>query len=399
MEQSFFQKLKRVKFFDLLNLFFFIVAIPFAVVIKLRHKNIWLFSDCPNEARDNAYWLFRFSSKQLDHPELLFALKKTSPDYTKVKQYGRVIEYGSFFHWVYYLAAKNVISSQKACGPNPTICYLLDRLRLMHFNKVFLQHGIIKDDISFLYYKYTNIRLFTCSTKREYDYVKKHYGYPSQNVKLLGLCRFDNLHSFTKQDNLILIMPTWRKWLSHPTGKYTYKDLHTLFLQSDYYDKWNKFLNNPNLGKTLVANNLKAVFYLHREAQKYTDYFKSSSPNVFIMRFPEDDVQDLLKKASVLITDYSSVAMDFAYMGKALIYYQFDQLEFRNKHLPEGYFNYENDGFGPVVTYENQLLEKLQILIDNSWKDDEIYKKRRKDFFTLNDDNNCLRTYEAIKKI
>ena len=46
----------------------------------------------------------------------------------------------------------------------------------------------------------------------------------------------------------------------------------------------------------------------------------------------------------------SSVAFDFAYLGKPVIYAQFDKEEFYEKHdYKAGYFNYERDGFGEVV--------------------------------------------------
>ena len=36
--------------------------------------------------------------------------------------------------------------------------------------------------------------------------------------------------------------------------------------------------------------------------------------------------------------------MDVAYRKRPIIYYQFDNEEFRKVHLSEGYFKYENDG-------------------------------------------------------
>ena len=60
------------------------------------------------------------------------------------------------------------------------------------------------------------------------------------------------------------------------------------------------------------------------------------------------DVQDLLKRSKILITDYSSVFYDFAYMKKEVIYYQFDYNDFFKKHYEIGNFNFEKNGFGPI---------------------------------------------------
>ena len=399
MNQSLWQKLKRVKLLDLCHIALFLIAIPIALIYRMRHRNIWLFCDLPGEARDNGYWLFRYVREK--HPELdaIFAINSTSPDYMKVAVFGKTVPFGSYRHWILYLSAKHVISSQKASGPNASVCYVLERFRLFRGNKIFLQHGIIKDNISFLYYKYTNIRLFTCSTEAEFQYVKEHYGYPNGHVQLLGLCRFDELLKPSCTENTLLIIPTWRKWLSHPTEGTHKQDLENGFLNSSFYQNWNGLLNSDTFSQMLEYHNWNAVFYLHREMQKYSKHLQSSSSRIRIGTFPEFEVQSLLKQSKLLVTDYSSVAMDFALLNKPLCYYQFDYEDFRKRHLEEGYFNYIDDGFGPVCKNEQELLNTISKYISETFSEDSIYQYRRDMFFTLRDCNNCKRTYEAIVKI
>ena len=57
----------------------------------------------------------------------------------------------------------------------------------------------------------------------------------------------------------------------------------------------------------------------------------------------EIDIQNLLKDSALMITDYSSVFMDFAYMEKPEIYFQFDEDQFRSTHYAKGYFDYKKD--------------------------------------------------------
>ena len=137
------------------------------------------------------------------------------------------------------------------------------------------------------------------------------------------------------------------------------------------------------------------VFYLHREAQKYTHLFESLHPRVEIAAFPETDVQQLLKESKVMITDYSSVAMDFALMDKPVIYYQFDQEEFREKHLAKGYYDYYQDGFGPICVSEKELLESIEKAVRG--EEELMYAKRRETFFTLKDCNNCQKHHQEKK--
>ncbi len=397
MNQSLWQKFKRVKWVDFIHIIIFVFAIPVSWFYRMKHKELWLICDLKGEARDNGFWFFEYMKK--NHPEIetIFAIDVNSPDYEKVSALGECVQFGSFRHWVMYLSAQHIISSQKASGPNATVCYVLDRFRLIKGNKIFLQHGIIKDDISFLYYKYTKIRMFTCSTQREYEFVRDYYGYPQGHVQLLGLCRFDELLKPNETKKQIVVMPTWRKWLSHPTEGISSKDLEDEFKKSLYYKKWSQFLQNQEWSTFLEEEDWTVVFYLHREAQKYTHLFASLHPRVEIAAFPETDVQQLLKESKVMITDYSSVAMDFALMDKPVIYYQFDQEEFREKHLAKGYYDYYQDGFGPICVSEKELLESIEKAVRG--EEELMYAKRRETFFTLKDCNNCQRTYEAIKRI
>ena len=297
------------------------------------------------------------------------------------------------------MCAKNVISSQKAAGPNAAICYILDRFRFTRGNHIFLQHGIIKDDISYLHYKYTNIRLFACSTQRELEYVRKVYGYPPDYIQLLGLCRFDQLIASKEVPGELLIMPTWRKWLSHPTEGIAKHNLEQNFLLSDYYLKWMNLLNCPTFIHLIEHFNIHVIFYLHREAQKFSKFFSSSCPQIEIGTFPKHDVQTLLKNAQLLITDYSSVAMDFAFMGKPLFYYQFDYSEYRKRHLAEGYFDYTADGFGPVCYDYETTVQSIIDAIKRDCEMSEEYKKRVDNFYYKTDTDNCKRVYEAILAI
>ena len=100
----------------------------------------------------------------------------------------------------------------------------------------------------------------------------------------------------------------------------------------------------------------------------------------------------------MIITDYSSISMDFAYQSKPVIYYQFDQEKFFKAHQPSGYFDYYRDGFGPVCHNSKEVLKSLKEACEDKFKLQERYKARIDNFFILRDNNNCERNYAAIKK-
>jgi len=108
------------------------------------------------------------------------------------------------------------------------------------------------------------------------------------------------------------------------------------------------------------------------------------------------DLQYLLKSSAVMITDYSSVAFDFAYMNKPLLYFQFDYDKFREGHYQEGYFSYEKNGFGPVCYDVEHLTEEFCRIVENEMEIENKYSNKIKEFFEYRDKENCKRTYEAI---
>ena len=99
-----------------------------------------------------------------------------------------------------------------------------------------------------------------------------------------------------------------------------------------------------------------------------------------------------------MITDYSSVFFDFAYMEKPVIYYQFDYDMYRKNHYCEGYFNYKKDGFGKVLNNEKDVINEINNYINNNYKLDKKQLNKINNFFTYKDNNNCKRIYDEIVK-
>lgn len=399
MNQTFFQKLQRVHGEDLVHILLFLFAIPFALICRWRYGEFWLICENKEEARDNGYWLYRYIKE--NHPEkrVIYAISKKSPDYLKVKQLGEVVDYGSFSHWVLYLAAAKNISSQKGGKPNAAVCHVLEVSGLLKNTRIFLQHGVIMNDLEFLHYKNTRMRMFMCTAEREYEYVKSKFGYPENWVQCPGICRYDNLIDCSQGKRVLLVMPTWRNWISKPTSKSKIIEKSESFTETEYFRAWNDFLCSSELGELLEKNDYRLIFYLHRDMQKYQDKFGHTSDRIEMAGWPEADVQDLLKTSNILVTDYSSVAMDFGYLNKPLLYYQFDYERFRKGQYAEGYFSYQDDGFGPVCEDQNSLMKELRILFQNDLEDDRMYAERRENFFKIHDQMNCRRNYECIDSI
>ena len=348
------------------------------------------------EARDNGYWLFKYLCGQEPQVDAVYVIDRSSPDFRKVARLGKeTIPWGGIRHWAYYLAAENNISSQKDGKPNAALCYLLEVYEIRQNRRVFLQHGIIHNDNEFLHYKNTKMGLFVCGAKPEYDFVKNAFGYPEGSVRYLGLARFDGLYGF-RQENFVLVMPTWRKNIATPAHFSKHFDSETKFKGTVYYKRWHSLLTDEKLREELRSKGCRLVFYPHPNMQRFLDIFREDCNEVEFCDWHSSDVQDLLRRAAFLITDYSSVAMDFAYMGKPLLYYQFDLKDFRQNQYAKGYFDYRLDGFGPVCRTQVEVREAIEKWMLRQ-RIEGLYIAREQRFFELHDQNNCMRNYKAIR--
>ena len=392
--------LKYLKLKDIVAIFIFILVLPISLIYKLYlkmvKKEIWLICETKDTATDNGYHLYKYIRTK--HPEVncYYAIDKKCNDYNKIKDYGNIIQYESIKHWIYYLVASKNISTQKSGNPNPPLFYFLQVYGLLKNKRIFLQHGITINDSNWMYYRNTKFSLITCGAKKEYEFIKEKFGYPQENVKYLGFPRFDNLIDSSQENRQIVIMPTWRNWLGRDTN---FLKKTENFQNTEYFERYNSLINNKEFIEFIEKNNITVYFYPHRNMQKYVNEFKSECENIKIVTNQQSDIQSLFCESNLMITDYSSVGMDFAYMKKPIIYYQFDIEKFRKLQLQEGYFDYKNDGFGKVIETEKELISEIKNIFYSNFKIEKEYLDKIECFFERNDRENCKRNFEAIKNI
>ncbi len=391
------------KLYTILSFIIFFVKLICAWIVlhtiqrKLLKQNIWLIREKRDEARDNGYHFFKYIKENHKNINVFYVITPDSSDRYKIENYRGLINADSFKHCIYFLASDFSINSQPF-GAYP-FHFSVRELNLVQklCNKkqkvVFLQHGIIKDKFAVAEFSYQNCNIdyFVTSTKKEYEFIKETYGYPDHAIGCVGLARFDNLYTPHVVEDKILVMPTWRKWLDGSQKN---------FYNSDYYLAYAELLKDDDLIRYLRQKQYKLVFFMHYKLQPFVETFRAFENDVIIIADKNNyDVQKLLMSSKLMITDYSSVYFDFAYMNKPVVYYQFDEQQFRSNHYAEGYFSYKEDGFGPCFDNFSDIRQYIFKMIDNQCRQPEEYEMRVKEFFDLRDNHNCERTYNALKKL
>lgn len=362
-----------------------------------KNRNIILVSEKKEEARDNGYYFFKYAMS-VNNNNVYYIIRRESSDINKLEEYiDNVIFLNSFKHYYYYFLSSKMVSSQSYLYPiSKSLCQKIFKSRKKKL--YWLQHGVTKDYEEKMDYKYSdNVSLVCCASNREKQFFVEDLNYPKSVAQNIGFCRFDGLIDLSNQENeSILIMPTFRKWLSpndydHPTNEEINR-----FMDSTFFTFYNNILNSNELIRVLEEKNIDLIFYLHYAFQPYASLFNSKSAKVKICKKDDYDVQMLMKITKIMITDFSSVAFDYAYMRKPVIYAQFDNDEYRKNHYGKGYFSYENDGFGPIINNHKQLVSSLIDYIDNNYLMEQKYIKRADDFFGTKDLFNSQRVYEFV---
>ena len=356
------------------------------------NKHIWLIGERPGQAQDNGYHFFKYL--KAEHPEqrAYYVIKKNAPKRNEIAEIGETILYGSFKHWMMCFGCEALISTHLwSLFPTDAWRYkkFLSRHRPKGQKHVFLQHGVISADIPSLYSERTGVDLFICGAKPEYDYVREHFHYKNNEVVYTGLARYDALHDFSVKKQ-ILIMPTWRTWLDN---------LGDELKNSEYFRQWNQVITDREFLKAARDAGYRIVVYPHPHMQRYRNLFAVQDENAVIADEHAYDIQTLLKESALLITDFSSVFFDFAYMRKPMLFFHFDKERHAAEHYHKGYFDYERDGFGKETFTAPALIEAVKEMLAQGVALSEDYSQRIDRFFPLYDKNNCERIYQEIEKI
>jgi len=362
-------------------------------------KPIWMISDRVMKADDNGEVFFKFlRENKKKNVKACFVLSKDSPDYNRLKKLGKVVAPYSAMHRIYHLLADCTISSQTDMvyrNPMRKSRYAYSDI-LSDVSFIFLQHGVIHNDISgWLSKKRQGCAGFIATAKKERDsLIGGNYHYSEDEIWLTGMPRFDRLED--RREKLITFLPTWRRYLTKKQNVNTgIWELKNDFYNSEYATFYRNLMNNERLKAAALEHGYTIQFKIHPSFLTHEGQFGFDED----VKIVDNNVpyRDIYSKSSLLITDFSSGIYDFIYLRKPIIYCQFDRDDFFKNHMTEKVeLDYENEGYGEIVTDVDSTIDTIIEYMKNDCKLKDKYKSRIDAFFTYNDRNNCERIYERI---
>ncbi|HZZ96841.1 MAG TPA: CDP-glycerol glycerophosphotransferase family protein [Jatrophihabitantaceae bacterium] len=287
-------------------------------------KQVWLVGERSRKAQDNGFYLFKHLRES--HPEVdaYYVIEHDSPERVNVEPLGNVVDYRSKEHIRVALQANVVAGSHHAELLFPTRAKQF--ARSVRAKRVFLQHGVMGAKwTAHLYHKRTGFKtdMFVVSSEREKELIVRDFGFTADEIANTGLARFDSLFAgdVPVQPRQVLIMPTWRWYLQDADA----------YPKSVYHRRWTSFLNDPRLREMEQRYGLEVLLALHPNNQQFRHLFTDLP--VRLIDPGEVEVQRLLKESALLITDYSSVGWDFAFLHKPVLFFQFDRPRLTAPHI------------------------------------------------------------------
>jgi glycosyltransferase involved in cell wall biosynthesis/CDP-glycerol glycerophosphotransferase (TagB/SpsB family) len=372
----------------------------YAIVKPFLRKPVWLLSDRIRAAGDNGEALFRYLSALKKKPaRLYFAVSDRSRDFAALQKVGRVVRSQSSRHKLLYLLSDLNISSHADSDVVTLFSHYNEPYRDIEsrIRFVFLQHGITKDDLSDWLNRYhIHAAGFVVAARPEADSIKNGaYFYPDDAIWLTGFPRFDRLYHDEKR--CVTIMPTWRNALTAGGDPKTgVRSLCDGFEDSAFFRFYNRLLNDRRLLDAADKCGYAVRFLPHPTLQPHVGRFTGNDRVAFL---PADTpYRQVFAESDLILTDYSSVAFDFAYLRKPVVYAQFDRDDFfSGEHVyVRGYFDYERDGFGEVETDYEKTVDRLIEYMEHGCALKDAYRARIDRFFAFDDAENCRRVCEKL---
>lgn len=382
---------RRVRFLKRVN--------PLYRLSKKRDKDIWIYND-RNGVYDNAYYQFLHDCEKKDGVERYYVYNDNFED-VKDKFKGikkkRLLQFKSKEHIKLFMKATKIITSFADIA---VYCPLGNRrLKLfgdLHYEMVYLQHGILYANLRKMYTKEnTEIDKFIISSDFEIKNLTENYNYLREDLvgggmPRLGLNKADSPKEITERK--ILLAPSWRANLTGPLVNGTRVLDIPNFASSEFYRGMQEFLNSKALAELLESNDLTLDFKLHPNFTGYEGLFTVESSRINI-GFGGIDLEDY----SLFITDFSSFQFDFINLSRPILYYIPDITEFRaGLHTYNKLEIGEDELFGPMSYSVDETVESIGRIIREDFKVAPPYDKRMKEFFSIADAP-CEAIYQAIK--
>lgn len=361
------------------------------------NKRVWLIGERTDTAQDNGIHLFRHLRRERPEEHVYYIIDRASPQYSSIAGMGNVVGHSSWRHQLLMLHATVLANAYSIRYLIPRGWSASDYTRHLVWRvgalRVYLKHGVHMSPNSV---KRGTTGYDVCLTAMpgETAALRRGSGYDRQLLEV-GMPRYDALIPTPPSRN-ILFMPTWRKYLVTKVLDGT-QDGDMAYEGSSYERFMTGFLQSKRLQEMLSRYDYSLTFLPHYNMAPKFVGAKVAGDRIDIADASSVTFQSMICNCDAFITDYSSVHFDAAYLGTPIIYARFDQDEFESLHSSPSWFDYNRDGFGPVVYTLEETLDAIDELLERECAPDPHYVAKLDQAFTYRDNQNCARVVRAVE--
>lgn len=365
---------------------------------KYHKKNIWLTFDKLYKGGDCGEYFYKYMVERGEQDITpAYVIQKKAQDRKRLEKEGyRPLIYGSQEQKLSYLYAEMIFATHSSVhgfnGFNAwEIHFIQDRLRAVN---TCIQHGLSVQDLTFDSNRaVNNNKRYYCASRYEVENLSgQEYDYAPDVLRLTGIPRYDGLVNRDKRQ--ILITPTWRAYIAMPAVLGSARPYNPEFRNTEYFRIYEELISDERLSEMARKTGYRIIYLLHPILSAQKDDF-TVKEGIRLVSALEINYETILTESSLMVTDYSGVQFDFAYMRKPIVYYQPPSLP---PHYVEGGFDYETQGFGEICKEKDTLVDLLCGYMEQECKLKPQYRARQDDFFAFDDRENCRRIYEDAKE-
>ena len=153
-------------------------------------------------------------------------------------------------------------------------------------------------------------------------------------------------------------------------------------------------INDKKLVETAKRTKYKIVYLLHPITSSQISDFDRNDYVDILQATDGTSYEKILTESSLMVTDYSGIQFDFAYMRKPILYYHPKDLPSHFEESP--YYSYKRDAFGPLIDNQDELVNQLCEYMKNHCRMKQEYVDRADRFYAFSDCNNCERIHKSI---
>jgi len=342
-------------------------------------RDVCLFGEYTNAARDNATHLFRHALER-GQVRSYYVIEE---EFRSEVGGEHVLSFGSYEHLRMCVECGVIAFTHH---PSYVYPYFAETLLARYPRTIFLQHGVtaLKKSMDAYASSRRAFDVFAVCSTQEAGFVMNACKYEPSRIRAAGFPRFDNLTRLAQErsgeNRDIIVFPTWRAGLDRMTLDE--------FAASNFCGQWAAAIDRLREAADELGANLRLVG--HPIIARHVEQFGARAHDIADV----SDIQEILAGAACVITDYSSIAFDALYIGRPTVFFTFDAEEYR--FAENAFIDVERDLPGPRAATPDEVEREVRQIWKRRGAADSALERARRQYFRHIDDRNCERLMQAV---